>query len=90
MSQSSCPGMWGGSADSAMPGWPRAYAGGSQLLLRATLPSSDPEACRHLVLSFLGVLSILRSGLVTIDPEGDPAFMSSLEVEGLYLWKSNP
>lgn len=46
MSQSSCPGMWDGGVDSAMPGWPTVYARGSQLLLRATLPSSDPEACR--------------------------------------------
>lgn len=65
-----------------MPGWPRACGGGSQLLLRATLTGSGPEACSPN--PPLGVLSVLRSGLVAIDPEGDPAFRISLK------WKAWP
>lgn len=52
-----------------MPGWPRACEGGSQLLLRATLESCGSEACSPNPL--LGILSVLRSGLAAIDPEGE-------------------
>lgn len=70
----------------AVPGWPRACGGGSQLLLRATVTGNGPEACSPNPLR--GVLSVLRSGLVAIDPEGDPAFRSSLSGRpGLCLWK---
>lgn len=75
--------MWDGGA---MPGRPRACGGGSQLLLRATLKSYGPEAYSPDPL--LGILSVLRSGLAAIDPEGDPAFRSNLRARpGRCLWK---
>jgi hypothetical protein len=75
--------MWDGGA---MPGWPRACGGGSQLLLRATLAGSGPEACSPGPL--LEIPSVLRSGQVATDPEGDLAFRSSLSGRpGLDLWK---
>lgn len=58
----------------------------TELLLRATLTGSGPEACSSN--PPLGVLSELRSGLVAIDLKGDPAFRSSLSGRpGLCLWK---